>query len=186
MSVGRVSSVQEVEPAEMLEALSGLRAVRAYSPRPLTDTDAERIIEAGRWSGSSMNSQPWTFVVVRNEDRRRGLSECGHFATHLSLAPVVVVIVNSPGRGDFDIGRVAQNMMLAASAIGVGSCPATLHFEDRARDLLKVPPDRSCRFAVGFGFPDQAIEHELRRQMRAVFGEGRKPITKVVRFETFQ
>lgn len=133
-----------------------------------------------------MNSQPWTFVVVRDEGPRRELSECGHFATHLSLAPFVVVFVNSPGRGDFDLGRAAQNMMLAAQAIGIGSCPATLHFEDRVRDLLDMPSDRSCRFAVGFGFPDRAIEHELRRQMKGVFGEGRKPVTKVVRFETFR
>lgn len=170
----------------MLEALSGLRAVRAYLPRPLGDTEAVRIIEAGRWSGSSINSQPWTLVVVRDEGRRKGLSECGHFATHLATAPLVVVFVNSPGRGDFDIGRVAQNMMLAADAIGVGSCPATLHFEDRARDLLDVPSDRSCRFAVGFGFPDKIIEHELRRQMKGVFGEGRKPVIEIVRFESFR
>ncbi|MGH8926345.1 MAG: nitroreductase family protein [Acidimicrobiia bacterium] len=122
-----------MEATQMLEALSGLRAVRAFLPRSLADIDAERIIEAGRWTGSSMNTQPWTFVLVRGEDRRRRLSECGHYATHLSLAPFVVVFVNSPGRGDFDLGRVAQNMMLAAQAIGVGSCPATLHFEDQVR-----------------------------------------------------
>jgi nitroreductase len=169
----------------MLEGLSGLRAVRAFLPRPIAETDVDRIIEAGRWSGSSMNSQSWTFVVVREMDRRRRLSDCGKFATHLSLAPLVVVFVNSPGRGDFDLGRVAQNMMLAAKAIGVGSCPATLHFEDQARDLLLVPSDRSCRFAVGFGFPDEIIEFELRHQMKGVFGEGRKPVTKIVRYETF-
>jgi len=169
----------------MLEALSSLRAVRAFLPRPIAEADADRIIEAGRWTGSSMNSQPWTFVVVRDVDRRRRLSECGKFAIHLSLAPLVVVFVNSPGRGDFDLGRVAQNMMLAARAIGVGSCPATLHFEDQVRDLLEVPPDRSCRFAVGFGFPDETIERDLRHQMKGIFGEGRKHVTEIVRYETF-
>jgi hypothetical protein len=102
------------------------------------------------------------------------------------LAPFVVVFVNSPGRGDFDLGRVARNMMLAANAIGVGSCPATLHFEDQVRDLLEVPSDRSCRFAIGFGSPDETTERGLRQRMKGVFGEGRKAVTKIVRFETFR
>jgi nitroreductase len=118
-------------------------------------------------------------------DRRRRPSECGKFAIHLSLAPLVVVFVNSPGRGDFDLGRVAQNMMLAARAIGVGSCPATFHFEDQVRDSSKCPPDRSCRFAVGFGFPDETIERDLRHQMKGIFGEGRKHVTEIVCYETF-
>jgi hypothetical protein len=75
---------------------------------------------------------------------------------------------------------------LAANAIGVGSCPATLHFEDQVRDLLEVPSDRSCRFAIGFGSPDETTERGLRQRMKGVFGEGRKAVTKIVRFETFR
>ena len=90
-----------------------------------------------------------------------------------------------PLGGDFDLGR-AKNMMLAARAIGVGSCPATLHFGEQVRALLGVPSDRSCRFAVGFGFPDETTEPELRFQMKSVFGEGRKLVTEVVRHETFR
>jgi hypothetical protein len=48
-----------------------------------------------------------------------------------------------------------------------------------------VPPDRSCRFAVGFGFPDETIQRDLRHQLKGVFGEGRKPATTIVRYETF-
>lgn len=165
--------------------LRGLRATRAYTEEPVSTEDLSQILQAGRWTGSSLNSQPWTFVVVEGADARRRLSEAGRFATHLASAPVVVVLVAAPGRGEFDIGRAAQSMMLAANLIGIGTCPATLHDEPSVRRLLDIPDDHTARHAIAFGHPDPELEPVVRANMRAVTGHARKALDDVVRWEKF-
>lgn len=166
--------------------ITGLKATRAYGPDPLSDHEISKILEAGRWTGSSLNSQPWTFVVITDSELKQRLSESGRYATHLSSAAVVVVLVGEPGRGEFDTGRAAQNMMLAADALGIGSCPATLHDQDQARTLLHVPADRKCRHAIAFGFPDRDLEPTVRRNMKMITGSGRKALDELVRWNTFE
>jgi nitroreductase len=163
-----------------------LRATRSYTSDLLDDDDLNAILEAGRWTGSSLNSQPWTFVVVTNSESKQKLTQAGKHATHLASAAVVVVLVGEPGRGEFDIGRAAQNMMLAADLVGIGSCPATLHNEELVRGLLGVPGDRLARHAIAFGHPNPDVEHLVRQNMKMVTGSARKPLTEVVRNETFE
>lgn len=123
------------------------------------------------------------FVVVRDPDMKTKLSEAGRFSLHLASAAAVVVLVGAAGRGEFDIGRAAQNMMLAADAVGIGSCPATLHDEDTVRHLLGVPADRPARHAIAFGHPDAELEPVIRQNVGAITGHARKPLEDVVRWE---
>ena len=169
-----------------IQWIEGLRATRAYTDDPISDQDLNLILEAGRWTGSSLNSQPWAFVVVTDPDLKNQLSEVGRFSTHLAAAPVVIVLVGEPGRGEFDLGRVAQNMMLAADVRGIGACPATLHDEEAARRLLGVPDDRPSRHAIAFGHPDREAERTVRENLRVFAGEGRKPLEEIVRTEKYE
>jgi nitroreductase len=151
----------------------------------LTDTHIDMILEAGRWTGSSKNTQPWEFVVVTDQSDRQRLAECGSFTGPLLGAPLVVVVVRLPGGGDFDMGRVAQNMMEAAAALGIGSCPVTLHREPCARERLHVPDDHGCRWALAFGYPDIESEIGLRQGIRSTIPGGRKPLTELVHYGQF-
>ena len=166
--------------------IRGLRATRSYTSDPIAEDDLTGILEAGRWTGSSLNSQPWTFVVITDPEAKQRLSHAGRYATHLATAAAVVVLVGEPDRGEFDIGRAAQNMMLAADLLGIGSCPATLHNEAAVRRLLDVPDDRLARYAVAFGYPDLDVEPIVRRNMKLVTGAARKTFSEVVRRERFR
>lgn len=159
------------------KAVRGLRTVRHYRSDPLTDRRLTQILEAGRWTGSSKNSQPWAMVVVSDPEQLERLAACGYYTGPLRSSPVAVVLVRSPQGGDFDIGRLAQNLMLAAAAVGVGSCPVTLHKEEKARKLLGVPEDHGCRYAVALGYADEPAE---RRARRASSWGGRKPLEALV------
>lgn len=162
------------------EHVRGLRVVRRYRPDPIDESDITRILEAGRWTGSSKNTQPWEFVTLTDAGDRQRLAECGDFTGPLLGAPLVIVIVRLPGGNDFDMGRAAQNMMLAASALGISSCPVTLHREACARALLHVPENHGCRWSIAFGYPDRAGERELRSGLRRSFPTGRKPLAELV------
>lgn len=133
------------------------RAVREYDGRPLPEDTIRRILEAGRLSGSSKNTQPWAFVAVEAPETLSELVAAGKFAQHLASAALVVVIAvpepSPSGTPDFDVGRAAQNMMLAAWEEGVGSVVTYLHSGEVAAALLGVPADYTTRWAVAFGYP---------------------------------
>jgi nitroreductase len=88
-----------------------------------------------------------------------------------------VVLVQEEGGNMFDIGRAAQNIMLAAKAIGVASCPITLHRENDAREFLDAPDETIVRYAVALGYPAEDARP-------AMFG-GRKGAQSVVKQDRY-
>ena len=139
--------------SETYDFIVGLRAIRSYEDRPISDDDLEALLEAARWTGSSKNRQAWSFIVVTDPDTRDALANCGDFTDPVRNAPATLVIVQEPDGYEFDSGRVAQNVMLAAKAIGVASCPITFHRDDDARQVLEVPADRRVRYGIALGYP---------------------------------
>ncbi len=110
------------------------------------------------------------------------LAECGDFTAPVRNAPMVIAPVQHPDGYEWDMGRVSQNIMLAAAAIGVGSCPITLHREERARDVLGLPDGYRCRYVVALGYPDAEREKEGRKA--SPLG-GRRPLDDLIRKERF-
>jgi len=90
---------------------------------------------------------------------------------------MAICLVEEPEGYEFDTGRLAQNIMLAAYAIGLASCPVTLHREDVAAQVLGLPEGYRCRYAVAIGYP--APHAEARK-----FG-GRRPLSDLVHHNTF-
>ncbi len=170
---------------EAYQAIKTLRGVRHFLDKPVPEEVLNRILEAGRWTGSAKNVQPWQFIVIRNRETLTQLAGCGQFASHLSGAAVGIVVVTEPGWiGTFDAGRAVQDMMLAAWAEGVGSCIASMHDANCARNLLGVPSDRQV-VAISFGYPQpdapQTIEGRPRDQVLA--NVGRRPMSELVHWE---
>lgn len=172
-----------LEPSpHVYEAVLGLRTVRRFLPDQVSESHLHQILEAARWTGSSKNRQSWAFVVIRDRDQLDRLAECGDFTTPVRSAPMVIAPVRLADGYDWDMGRVSQNIMLAAAALGVGSCPITLHRHDDARKVLGVPEDHGCKWVVALGYPDDGAEREGRKT--SPLG-GRKPLGELVRHERF-
>jgi len=112
--------------------------------------------------------------------------DCGYFTTPFRGAVAVVALVRLAKGNDFDIGRVAQNMMLAAASEGIGSCPVSLHIEDRSASVLGLPPDHRARWAIALGYPAEEAEGEHRRQLRQALPGGRRPLTDLVHYERWE
>lgn len=162
--------------SESYDLIMKLRAIRDFRPEPVSEHDLEAILEAARWTGSSKNRQDWSFIVVTGE-RLQELAEHGDFTDPVRRSAATIVLVKEEGGNMFDIGRAAQNIMLAAKAIGVASCPITLHRSVQARDFLGAPEGTETRYAVALGYPGD--EASPRR-----FG-GRKPAEAVVRYQQY-
>ncbi len=163
--------------ADTYDFIIGLRAIRDYRADPMSNEDLGAILEAGRWTGSSKNQQSWSFLAVTDPERLQGLAEHGDFTQPVRDSAATIVLVKEPGGNEFDIGRAAQNMMLAAKAVGVASCPITLHRQRDAAVFLGVQEGAVTRYAVAFGYP--AGDAKPRQ-----FG-GRKPAAEVVRLDRY-
>lgn len=163
--------------ADTYDFIVNLKAIRDYKPDPLSDQDLEAILEAGRWTGSSKNRQDWTFVAITEKDGLKRLAEHGDFTQPVRDSAATIVLVQEPDGYEFDIGRAAQNIMLAAKAIGVASCPITLHRDSDARELLGAPDDTVTRYAVALGYPSDDAKPRK-------FG-GRKPTEEVIRSDQY-
>ncbi len=120
------------------DQILGLRTVRRFQGRPVSDKDLAAVLEAARWTGSAKNLQLWSFIVVDDPEQKARLVECGSFMTPVVNAPMAIALVRLDGGYDFDTGRVAQNIMLAADAIGLGSCPVTLHDDAAAKTVFGI------------------------------------------------
>lgn len=149
-----------------------LRAIRSFRSDPVAEDDLSRLLEAARWTGSSKNRQLWSFVVVADPEQKERLAECGTFTSPIRDAPMALALVQEPGGYEFDTGRLAQNVMLAADAIGLASCPITLHRDERAGEVLGLPAGARCRYAIAVGYP--APSAGARRL------GGRKPLDELV------
>ena len=153
--------------ASVEELIRTKRAVRQFTDQPLPEDVVRAILNAGRRAQSSKNTQPWSFVVVRDRERLRQLSESGTYAGHLAGAAMGVVLV-APGAAEganadeqaerhawimFDLGQAAAYMQLVAWERGVGSCIATIYDQEKAKAILSVPQDMRCDVALSFGYP---------------------------------
>ena len=145
---------------DVTKAISSIRVVRRFSAQRIPDADLEQILNAGRHAGSSKNQQRWRFVVVRDRERLRQLSQVGNFAQHLAGANLAIAMTTpdphapeAPLSIAFDLGRAAQNMVLMAWALGIGSCPATVYLQDQAKSILELPQDWHCEYVFSFGYP---------------------------------
>ena len=137
---------------ERYDFIVKLRAIRDYEDRGLSEPDLEAILEAARWTGSSKNRQNWSFVVITGKGLD-GLAQHGDFTQPIRDSAATIVLVQEAGGNMFDIGRAAQNIMLAAKAIEVASCPITLHRDADAREFLGAPSGSVTRYAVALGYP---------------------------------
>jgi nitroreductase len=178
-----------IDPGEITRFLRGLRSVRRFSTEPIPQDVLEDILETARWTGSAKNLQPWEIVIVQDRATLQTLSTLGGFARHLARASAAAVLVMNR-RMSLDEGRLAQTLMTAAWAHGVGSCIATLLPEEnslQAKALLGVPEDRGLITAISLGYPRNEDALKLSSDPTAASGVpfGRKPMTEFLSWERF-
>jgi nitroreductase len=167
------------------EAISTKRAVRKFARRSLEPEHLDRILRAGRRAGSSKNLQRWDFVVCRDRDHLDELSKVGPWAGHLAGAAVGIALVtphppaaDAPLSVTFDLGQAAENMMLAAWELGIGSVPATVYDHDLARRLLGYPGTHHCEYILSFGYPAESAALSAPNK-----SGGRKPLDDMIHEE---
>jgi nitroreductase len=131
-------------------------------------------------AGSAKNRQPWTFVVVRDDRAIEAVAESVFEPGNILGAAFVVAVVMDGGAG-IDAGRAVQNMLLAAHAQGVGSCPNGISDLVELRKALHLDEDAKVAAVLSFGHPARRTDPARRSADEWVARARRKPYEEVVR-----
>jgi nitroreductase len=156
-------------------AIVSKRDTRRYADRPIPDDVERRILDAGRVTGSAQNRQPWRFLVVRDAERRKRLADAVYEPDNVRGAQLVVAIA---GQRPLDIGRCAQNMMLAAWNDGVASSPNGIANAEWAAEVLGL--DEAPVIVLTFGYPARQPAAESRSADEWSARANRKTLDEIV------
>lgn len=135
-------------------AIVSKRDLRHYTDAPISEEIMHRVLQAGRMAGSAKNEEQNRLLVVRDQAVKDNLALAGDFASWIGTAPVVIGFA-APAEGLrlFDVGRQAQNMMVAANAEGLGTCPVTLQHGKKTRSAVGLPEDWEMPMVITMGWP---------------------------------
>ena len=136
------------------------RSVRRFDGRRIPDRDMEQILEAGRWSPSGANAQPWRFIVVTQKDTLEAIAKRCYYrvfkSRHVGEAGAVVVICADPEAGSstymLDCAIAGTNLTLMATALGIGSCWIGAFEEPALRNILHIPKNLKIIALIAFGY----------------------------------
>lgn len=154
-------------------AIASKRDVREYAETPVPENVVTRILDAGRLAGSSRNTQLWEFVVV--ESAQADLADAVYAPGNVLGATLVVAIVGEAG--GMDVGRCAQNMMLAAWNEGVVSCPNGISDPETAARIC----GGEVKAILSLGYPAKPRDPESRSAEEWSAKAKRRPLDELVR-----
>jgi nitroreductase len=164
---------------QVFEAIKNRRSIRKFTKSEITQESLRKILEAGIWAPSGSNAQPWRFVLVK----RRGLDKVRMFSPGLFGEPSALIVICSDRAetakgalgvdpGIFiDIGAAAQNMMLQAYELGIGSCPVRSFNQKAIQELLELPEDKIPELIITLGYPDEKPPAPPRRSFEETVRE---------------
>jgi nitroreductase len=163
-------------------AIASRRDERQTLPEPLPDDVVERILDAGRLTGSARNAQPWVFVIPASRERVEALAAAVFVGDNVLTAGLVVaVLVSGKGPTRFDAGRAAQSMLLAAWNEGIASCPNGIADQGVARAATAAENDEEVAIVLSFGLPARPRAVESRTAADWSARANRRPLGELVR-----
>lgn len=155
---------------DIFDAIKDRRSIRRFEDRPVPEELIRKIVEAGQWAPSACNRQDWKFIVVDSKEvKERILKETtAHF---VGKAPLLIFVVYSNRTDNLEYkdhllsaAMAAQNMQLAAYALGLGACCVNnLPIKSRLRKILNIPGSYDPVALLCLGYP-KAVPKPLKRK----------------------
>jgi nitroreductase len=157
----------------VMDVIRRRRSIRKYRPSEIPREHLLEILEAGRLAPSAGNRQPWMFIVVRDPDQRRRLAEAARGQMFIADAAAVLVAIADPEASprwcEKDVMIAMENMVLAATELGYGSCYIGAFEEEGVKSLLKIPDGLRVVALLPIGVPDEAPPQRPRKGLNEVF-----------------
>ncbi|MHB0935377.1 MAG: nitroreductase family protein [Armatimonadota bacterium] len=142
---------------EAITALRTRRSIRRYKHRPVPREMLETLVDCGRLAATGRGEQPWEFVVVTDPATRGKLAEICEFGKFLSAAPAAIVVLCKDSKYYLEDGcNATQNILVAANALGLGSCWVAgdkKPYAEQIRRLVGAPEGYKLIATISIGYP---------------------------------
>lgn len=144
------------------EYIIGRRSVRSYQPIPVEQEKIEKLVRACFYAPTAMNRDPRSLVIINQRELLDQLPDAQPFCAFAKEAPLAMVVCGEPSktRGEFwvdDCAASTQNILIAAKAMGLGSCWCGLCHtngrEKKVAELLGIPAEVSPYSLIILGYP---------------------------------
>lgn len=153
---------------DAIEAIKKRRSIRKFLDKEIPEEHLRAILECGRLAPSAGNRQPWVFIVVKDPNLKQKLVDAALNQTFIAGAPVVIVVCADPdlsgaryedrGRTLYalqDTAAAVENMMIAATSLGLGTCWIGAFRETEVKKALEIPAHLKPVAIIPIGYPDQ-------------------------------
>jgi nitroreductase len=153
---------------DVLEAIKGRRSIRQYKTDFVSDEMLEKILDAAHWAPSAGNIQPWKFIVIRDKKILELVRKVS--PGYLGEAPLAILVCSDIEKESKEGGKLGkdylsiadcsmavENMVLAAYAMGLGTCIVKSFSEIAIREILEIPEGIQPELLVVIGYPAQKL-----------------------------
>jgi len=149
---------------DIFEAIKKRRSIRKYKDKQVEEEKILKILESARLAPSAKNLQEWRFIVVRDKEKRKKLSEAARNQKFVEEAPVVIVCCAETDEYRMTCGQLSypidvaiavEHMVLTAVEEGLGTCWIGAFYEDRVKEILNIPEEIKVVELLTLGYPDE-------------------------------
>lgn len=152
---------------DALEAIYTRRSIRRYSSREVEESKLLRILEACRWAPSARNLQPWELVVIKEKNTLMKVAKKAPYGHFIADAPLAIAIITNPESKwhIIDGSLLTENLMIAAWALGLGTCWIGSMDREEVKKILRIPHNRHLLTVIPVGYPAE-IPKSSRKPLR--------------------
>ncbi len=158
----------------LIDIVKNRRSVREYEDKDVPDEIILELIEDARLAPSAKNLQDWKFIIVKNKERRQKLVEAAKNQKFVGEAPVVIagvatktdyVMTNGIPACHIDLAIAMEHIALSAAEKGLGTCWIGAFYQDKAKEILKVPENCKIIALMTLGYPKDKAKEKIRKSI---------------------
>jgi nitroreductase len=157
----------------LFDVILNRRSIRKYSDKEIPKDVLEKIVEAGRQSPSAANRQPYHFIIVTDLEIKKEIT--GIFSGFISKAPLIIIGCANPNArltgkwATIDTTIALENMVLAATSLGIGTCWIGSFNEQKIKEKLNVPQNWIVVALISLGYPAETPNPRKKKETTELF-----------------
>ena len=159
----------------VLEAIKRRRSIRQFTDERIGKDALEKLLDAARWAPTASNQQRWRFVVVTSPSVKELVKKFSPGIFAMPAAFIVICVEKAPDARSWDevtyladCAIAAQNIMLAAYEMGIGSCVALSYAKVAVTEILNIPENIEPLLVITLGYPAEDPDPPLRLELSQI------------------